>query len=106
MSSFAQAKTRLHAAVLARLADGPADYVSPAGERVACGVRVLVDRNLQQQGPEGIFLSDAVGISWCSAELQAVERGGVFIHAGQRYLLEQPISDDGQMPTWACMEQR
>lgn len=106
MSSFARAKARLHASILSRLADSTADYLSPAGERIASGVRVMVDHNLQQQGPEGIFLSDAVAISWASADLPVVERGGIFILPCQRYLLEQPISDDGQMPTWACMEQR
>ena len=60
--------------------------------------------NLMQNGPDGMMPTEATGITWRKAQLQDVTRGGVFVHAGRRFIVEQKIMDDGHMATAACME--
>jgi len=95
-------RDRMHQRVVGRLNDGSAQYQPQAGA-VLAGIEVIVDHNLMQNGPEGVFRSNAVGISWRKAQLPKAERGGVFLHCGVSYVVEEIIADDGHMITAACM---
>lgn len=85
------------------LNDGCATYQNSAGLPVG-NVLVMVDFNLQRTGPEGVFATDQVGITWRKVEMPSAMRGGIFTHHGKRYLVEDLIADDGHMLTAACME--
>ena len=103
--AWAEMRDRMHRSVVGQLKDGTAQYTGRTGAPVVADVEVLVDRNLMQTGPDGMFRSDAVGVTWRKEQLQAVERGGVFLFGAERLVVEDTISDDGQMATAACMVQ-
>lgn len=100
---WAAARDRLHRRVTATFQDGLATYQGPNGEPPVSGVSVIIDRNLMQSGPDGMFRSDATGVSWRVAQLCRVTRGGVFSVGCERFTVEETISDDGHMATAACM---
>lgn len=87
---------------VAVLNDGCATYQDSAGLPVS-DVLVMVDYNLQRAGPEGVFATDQVGITWRKTEMPTAKRGGIFTHQTKRYLVEDVIADDGHMATAACM---
>lgn len=88
---------------MASLNDGSGDYRDANG-RVALGIELIIDRNLQHAGPDGVFLSTAVGITCRNAQVGAVNRGGLFVIGSDRFVVETIIADDGHMLTAACME--
>lgn len=90
--------------IMSSLNDGLGDYFEPAGTPVAQGIELMIDKNLQRAGPDGVFMSDAVGITWRKQELHGVVRGGFFVFGSIRYVVEDTIQDDGHMLTAACME--
>ncbi|EQM66111.1 hypothetical protein QYE80_08125 [Pseudomonas tohonis] len=92
--------------IMASLGDGVGEYRDLPSGVVCCGLMLMLDRNLQQEGPEGLFLSDAVGITWQKSLLPRAERGGIFIHRGVRYIVGQTIADDGHLVTAACRVQK
>ncbi|PNG11873.1 hypothetical protein [Stutzerimonas stutzeri] len=96
----------IDAAVMAALNDGCGDYFDAAGQLAARGIPLIVDRNMMLNGPDGLFVSEMTGITFNKADLPKASRGGVFVFGRCRYLVEEPISDDGQMCTMACMESR
>ena len=102
---WAEMRDRMHERVVAHLNDGCAQYQSHDGAPSQSGVTVIIDRNLMQSGPEGMFRSDAVGVSWRKCQLATVVRGGIFTYGGERLVVEDVISDDGHMVTAACMVQ-
>lgn len=102
---WAEMRDRMHERVVARLNDGCADYQGQNGTLVFQGLTVIIDRNLMQTGPDGMFPSDSVGVSWRKSQLATAERGGVFTFSGERLVVEQIIADDGHMVTAACMVQ-
>jgi hypothetical protein len=102
---WAEMRDRMHERVVAHLNDGCAQYQGPGGAPAQSGVTVIIDRNLMQNGPEGMFRSDAVGVSWRKCQLATVERGGIFTYCGERLLVADVIADDGHMVTAACMVQ-
>lgn len=95
---------RMDSRVMAALTDGTADYATATGVPVASGVSVMVDRNLEHAGPDGMFITVPIAVTWRKAELSEVHRGGVFTVGAASYIVEQPISDDGQFITAACMD--
>ncbi|MCY1491395.1 hypothetical protein D9M68_251790 [compost metagenome] len=105
MAGFSDLVDDLDVAVMDSLGDGTADYLDAMGNTMARGIAVIVDRNLEQAGPEGRFLTDAVGVTWRKSLLPAVERGGVFIFCRERFVVEVAISDDGHLITVACQVQ-
>lgn len=104
MPAFGDRVARLDARVMRLLKDGCAEYQPPGGKPPVRGVEVMVDENLMQNGPNGMIPTEVTGITWRKAQLQDVTRGGVFQHAGRRFIVEQKIMDDGHMATAACME--
>ncbi len=103
MAGFGDKMARMDAAIMASLNDGTGDYFESAGVPVAQGIPLIIDHNLERVGPDGIFLSGATGITWQKSDLASVTRGGFFQFDGVRYTVEQPIADDGNMATAACM---
>lgn len=103
--AWADMRDRMHERVVAHLNDGCADYQGPEGAPVHAGLTVIIDRNLMQAGPEGMFRSDSVGVSWRKCELATAERGGIFTYRSERLVVEEIIADDGHMVTAACMVQ-
>lgn len=83
--------------------DGSAQYAVPGGPPPVVGISVIIDRNLMQSGAEGMFRSDAVGLSWRKPVLASVARGGVFTVGGESFTVEDIVFDDGHMITAACM---
>ena len=102
---WAEMRDRMHERVVAHLNDGCAQYQSHDGAPSHSGITVIIDRNLMQSGPEGMFRSDAVGVSWRKCQLATVVRGGIFTYGGERLVVESIIADDGHMVTAACMVQ-
>ncbi len=96
-------RDRMLRTTVAVLNDGCAAYQDPAGKPVG-EVLVMVDYNLRRAGPEGVFATDQVGITWRKTEMPTAKRGGIFTHQAKRYLVEEVIVDDGHMATAACME--
>lgn len=85
--------------------DGSAQYASQDGSQSVSDISVILDRNLMQSGPEGMFRSDAVGVSWLKSALCSAVRGGVFTIDGESLIVEDIIIDDGHTVTAACMVQ-
>ena len=102
---WAEMRDRMHERVVARLNDGCAQYQGLGGAPTHSVVTVIIDRNLMQAGPEGMFRSDAVGVTWRKSQLATVVRGGIFTYGAERLVVESIIADDGQMVTAACMVQ-
>lgn len=94
----------IDAGVMSALNDGLGSYLDAAGVPRVQNVELIVDHNLQRVGPNGVLVSDALGITWQNTEIKCVERGGIFLFDGKRYLVEEIISDDGDFSTAACME--
>lgn len=97
-------RNRMDRSVLAKLNDGVAEYRGPGQQPRP--VTVMIEHNLVQNGPDGMFRSDATGFTWRKAELAGAERGDVFTFERCRYVVEEVISDDGHFVTAACMESR
>lgn len=101
--SFAALTGDMDAAVMSSLGDGLANYFNSAGAPAATDLEVIVDHGLERVGAEGIFRTDAIGVTWRKSLLPAVERGGFFVHESKRLVVEDTIFDDGHMITAACM---
>jgi len=103
--AWADMRDRMHRSVAAHLKDGCAQYLGPNNAPPVSGIAVFVDHNLMQNGPDGLFETDAIGVSWRKEQLRRVDRGGVFVFSGRRLVVEETVRDDGHMATAACMEQ-
>ncbi|RYJ63244.1 head-tail joining protein [Pseudomonas songnenensis] len=102
--SWSAMRDRMDRRLIAKLNDGVAQYCGPG--RQPRSVTVMIERNLVQNGPEGLFRSDATGFTWRKAELEGAERGAILIFDRCRYVVEETVSDDGHFVTVACMESR
>lgn len=100
---FSRALGRLHSMAAARLSDLTGSY--SFGATVVTDLPLMIDRNLQHEGPEGTFLTDAVGISWPASQMASAERGGVFEVGSDRFIIDDLIADDGHYLTASCMVQ-
>lgn len=99
-------RDRMHSRVFAHLNDGCGSYTPPRGGAPTCDIQLIVDHNLERAGAEGVFRTDATGITFRKVCLARVERGGMFEWCGRRFIVEDEISDDGHVVTVACMEQK
>lgn len=99
---FGRLAARLHSVGVARLADTVGRY-SEQGHAPVEGLELIIDRNLQRAGPDGLYPSDQVGISWAASAMPTASRGGLFEVGAQRFMVEELIVDDGYMLTAACM---
>ncbi len=104
-ASFGSLVDDMDAAIMASLSDTTGDYLGIDGQPPVLGITLMVDKNLQQAGAAGVFLTSAVGLTWHATELATAERGGVFVVGTKRYQVEELIADDGHMLTAACMVQ-
>lgn len=102
--TFADLTDDMDAMIMSSLNDGLGDYFDSAGTLVAQGIELMIDKNLQRVGPDGVFMSEAVGVTWRKQALPVVIRGGFFVFGPRRYVVEETIQDDGHMLTAACME--
>ncbi|BAU76134.1 hypothetical protein [Metapseudomonas furukawaii] len=105
MVGFSELVEDMDEQIMSSLGDAVGQYLDGVSGRLHCGIELIIDRNLQQSGPDGVFLTDAVGITCRRAALGCVARGGVFIVGPTRYLVEEIIADDGHMVTAACQVQ-
>lgn len=104
MASFAEALTDLDLAIEQSLSDQLGSFQPRQGAAVP-GLSLQVDVNLQFEGADGVFQTQAVGITVRKASVGTVRRGDLFILAsGKQLQVEQPVSDDGYWLTLACME--
>lgn len=90
--------------VLAKLNDGCAQYLVTGQPPKT--ITVMVERNMVQNGPEGLFRSESTGFTWLKSQLDTSPRGAIFAFEGCRYVVEEVVSDDGYFVTAACMESR
>lgn len=105
MVGFSEMVDDMDALVMDTLADGIGDYLGDETNAPALGITLMIDRNLQQAGADGVFMTSAVGITWRKAQLAASDRGGIFLFKGALYQVEELIADDGYMITAACQVQ-
>lgn len=105
MAGFGAALAKMDAAIMSSLNDGNGEYREPSVPPVS-DVELIIDFNLQQAGPDGLFTTEAVGITWRKSALASVRRGGVFYFQKRRFVVEVIVSDDGYMLTAACLEQK
>lgn len=103
MAGFGNALASMDAAIMRALNDGLGDYFESDGMPTAQGIELIVDHNLERVGAGGVFMSDAVGITWNKPDLASVTRGGYFVFDSVRYIVEETIADDGHMATAVCM---
>lgn len=94
----------MHQCLITTLNDGTADYQDAAGNPLASGIAVMVDRNLERAGADGMFISIPLAISWRKSDLTSVGRGGIFMVGTERYCIEHVVSDDGHFVTASCQE--
>ncbi|MCY1275491.1 hypothetical protein D9M68_303630 [compost metagenome] len=104
MASFAELVDEMDGMIMDSLGDGEASYCGANGAPPVTCIRVMVDRNLEINGPEGLQRTDAVGITWRRESLAGAERGGLFRYGAERFVVEDIIFDDGYIVTAACME--
>lgn len=104
MVSFRELTESMDAALLASLNDGAADYLDATETLVASGIAVMIDRDVQHAGPDGMFVTVPVSVTWRKALLAAVERGGYFVAGAERYIVEDILADDGHLITVSCLE--
>lgn len=104
MAGFGSALASMDAAIMASLKDGQGDYRDASGRPVASDIELIIDRNLQHAGANGVFLSTAIGITCRKVAVGDISRGGLFVVDGVRYQVADIIDDDGHMLTAACME--
>jgi len=105
MASFGEAIDDMDDAIMSSLGDGTGDYYDAVGMPVAQGLELIVDHNLERAGAGGVFLTDAVAVTWRKSYLATVTRGGYFAFGAVRYIVEATIADDGHMATAVCMVQ-
>lgn len=98
---FGRMVARLHAVAFDQLADGLGTYTEQ-GQAPVSGLSLIVEHNLQREGPEGLFMTDQVGITWRPTQLATAKRGALFEIDGRRYRVDDLIADDGQAITAAC----
>lgn len=84
------------------LADVFGSFQTP-GQPPVENLPLMVDRNLEYVGPDGRFVSDVVGITFYTSDLATAARGDLFVIAGERFIVEKLIADDGHMITAATM---
>lgn len=106
MGPFAQGIKRLHELCANTFAeDGLGTFHTP-GQSPVEDLPLIVDRNLDYAGPEGSFMSDLVGITFNTADLRTATRGDIFVIAGERFVVEKLLSDNGYVITAATMVQK
>lgn len=101
--SWAAHLAGLNAAVVSALSDGLARYTGPQGGQESAEFSVIIERNLERVGPEGVFITDAVGIGWNKADQPLAARGGILRIGSEHFVIEEPLSDDGSHVFVACM---
>jgi len=99
---FGRALARLNSTAVDRLTDSTGSY-SHAGTTVP-GLPLLIDRNIERAGPDGMFIAVPIAITWRKAGLPSVARGGRFEVDARVYVVEAPIADDGYWMTASCVE--
>lgn len=98
---FGRMMTRLHDVAFAQLADSLGTYTEQ-GQPVVADLSLIVEHNLQREGPDGLFMTDQVGITWYATKLATANRGALFEINGRRYMVDELIADDGHAITAAC----
>lgn len=89
---------------------GKSGYLMPWASSAASvapikGIPLQVDRNLSYDGPDGVFITDKVGISWLAKDVPTASRGDLFVIGSSRYLVEKLIANDGWLLTAATIEE-
>lgn len=102
---FGRAMERLHRVGSARLHDSIGEYRG-TGVAPVCGIELVIDRDLRELGAEDAFLAGAVLIEYNTQQLRRIDRGGVFLVGGERFVVERPLSDDGHRSQVLCMVAR
>ncbi|OEO24062.1 hypothetical protein AX279_19725 [Pseudomonas sp. J237] len=102
---FGRSLARLHGVSAARLSDCLGSYQFDAQPPVK-DIDLMVDRGVSLEGAEGVFRSGTVAISWPSASLACVARGGIFTVGAERFIVDDTVADDGHYLTAICTVMR
>jgi len=104
MAGFGSALARMDAAIMAVLNDGSACYTDRNGVAYP-PLSIIIDFNVEITGPEGMYSTAQVGITFNATDLAEAVRGGMFVYDRRRFVVEDEIANDGHVITVACMEQ-
>lgn len=94
----------LNSTVMEVLHDGLAQYIGPQGGAPSAEFPVIIERNLERVGPEGLFVTDAIGIGWNKTDQPQAKRGATITYGHETFVIEEVLSDDGTHVFVACME--
>ncbi|EOW5841188.1 TPA: hypothetical protein SL402_002202 [Pseudomonas aeruginosa] len=101
---FGRLIQRLHDRGQQRLSDAVGEFRG-IGRPPIKGIPLQVDRNLTYERPDGVFITDKVGISWLAKDVPTASRGDLFVIGSSRYLVEKLIANDGWLLTAATIEE-
>lgn len=94
----------LNSTVMQALHDGLAQYTDPQGGTPSAEFAVIIEHNLERVGPEGVFITEALGIGWNKTDQPKAQRGAKITYGTQTFVIEEVLSDDGTHVFVACME--
>jgi len=97
-------RNRMNQKTMRTLTDGLATYTDRNGTTYP-PIQIMVDFNIERTGPEGVYLTDQVGITFNASDLSEAGRTGIFVYDCRRFIVEDEIANDGHVITVACMEQ-
>lgn len=104
-SPFARAHQRMNHILASRLSDGTGSFTASDGTRLTC-LQLAVDSSFEMGGVMETLTGNIKAVSVPKAQLQGVTpaRGDWFELAGNRYMIEDTLSDDQHFPVYACQE--
>ncbi|MCY1362588.1 hypothetical protein D9M68_471750 [compost metagenome] len=104
-----QLKARAARAIFQRMreADGGGEPVLGSYQDVGMSpvhdLELVILRDVERVGPEGMLVVDQVQISVLAEQLPKVRREGIFTAPGQRWRVTEPVRNDGVIVTAAVM---
>jgi hypothetical protein len=100
-----QLKARAARAIFQRMreADGSGEPVrgsyQDVGRQCVDDLELIILRDVERVGSEGFLVVDQVQISALGEQLAKVRRDGLFVVAGERWKVTEPIRNDGVIVT-------
>lgn len=98
---FGRSLSRLHEVSATRLSDSVGSYQCGSSLPVI-DIDLMVDRGVNLEGADSMFMANTVAISWPASALADVVRGGVFTVGQERFAVENTVADDGHYLTAIC----
>lgn len=74
-----------------------------AGRAPVTGLELIVLRDVERVGPDGVLVVDQVQVSALACQLDKVRRDGVFTFGAERWKVSVPVRNDGVIVTAAVV---